>query len=478
MRVAATWDDLQARFERLTHPKRDADAAASDVEYFCPMHPHVVRGEPGTCPICGMPLSKRKRGEKSSLPDGVLARVQFSPFRVAQAGIRTSVVGWKPLVRDVTTVGFVEVDERKTARIAARFAGRVESLAVDFTGIQVERGKPLASIYSPELFAAQETLLASVRALREAEGRGADAAATERARALADAARSRLALWGLQPEQVAEIERSGRAEPTVAILAPLSGVVTKKAVVVGDYVTEGTALFDVADLSAVWVKARVYEDDLGVVRPGQEVRATASAWPGEEFAGKVAFVDPILDRTTRTADLRADLPNEGGRLRPGMYVSATIRVPVAALEPFASSPKPPSSPPRTVWWCPMHEDVVQDQPGECGKCGGMKLVEKKIPGGPGPEDVLSVPETAVVDTGRRRIVYVESSPGVFDAHEVVLGPRAGTDFPVVKGLEPGARVATAGAFLVDAETRLNPAAAGSYFGASGAPGTGHEGHGK
>jgi len=133
----------------------------------------------------------------------------------------------------------------------------------------------------------------------------------------------------------------------------------------------------------------------------------------------------------------------------------------------------------------MHPGEMRDGPGECAECGGMKLVEKQIPGGPGAKDVLSVPETAVVDTGRRKVVYVESSPGVFDAHEVVLGPRAGTDYPVVRGLEPGARVATAGSFLIDAETRLNPAAAGSYFGASGAPDQkpapgmgGHQGHGK
>jgi Cu(I)/Ag(I) efflux system membrane fusion protein len=253
------------------------------------------------------------------------------------------------------------------------------------------------------------------------------------------------------------------------VRAPLSGIVTKKAVVVGDYVAEGGALFDVADLSTVWIKARVYEEDLGIVAIGQKVLATSTAFAGESFEGTVVFVDPFLDKATRTADLRVDLPNAGGRLKPGMFVTATIRVPLADVEPFKSMARPPSDGrTRTVYWCPMHPEVVCDEPGKCEKCGGMDLVKKEIPA-IGPKDVLAVPETAVVDTGKRKVVYVESSPGVFDAHEVVLGPRADVFYPVVKGLEAGDRVATAGSFLIDAETRLNPAAAGTYFGASGTP---------
>jgi Cu(I)/Ag(I) efflux system membrane fusion protein len=315
------------------------------------------------------------------------------------------------------------------------------------------------------MYAAQESLLAALRGT----------AAGGSARALVDAARSRLLLWGLWPEQVEAIEREGKARPTVEILSPLSGVVTRKAVVVGDYVMEGSPLFDVADLSTVWLKARVYEDDLGVVAAGRKVSATTSAYPGQVFEGAVVFVDPFLDRKTRTADLRADLPNPDGRLKPGMYVAATIRVPLVEVEPYRSLPKPPPGEPRTVYTCPMHPDVVCDAPGKCEECGGMEIERKEMPGGPGPSDVLAVPETAVVDTGRRKVAYVESSPGVFDAREVTLGPRSGAFYPVISGVEAGMRVATAGSFLIDAETRLNPAAAGTYFGASG---TGHEGHGK
>jgi Cu(I)/Ag(I) efflux system membrane fusion protein len=287
-----------------------------------------------------------------------------------------------------------------------------------------------------------------------------------RARELAAASRARLALWGLWPEQIDALEKSGKASPTIDVLSPLAGIVTKKTVVAGDYVAEGAALFDVADLSTVWLKARVYEDDLGLVGVGRTVTATASAYAGETFEGTVVFVDPFLDKATRTADLRADLANPQGRLKPGMYLAATIRVPLADVEPFKSQTRPAGGAAKVVYWCPMHPEVVQDAPGKCPKCGGMELEKKEIPGASG-KDVLVVPETAVVDTGKRKVVYVESSPGVFDAREVVLGPRAGVFYPVVRGVEAGMKVATAGSFLIDAETRLNPAAAGSYFGASG-----------
>ncbi len=470
MVLAAYWDDIVARVERWLHREAAPAVAADGVEFFCPMHPQIVRPQASKCPTCGMPLSQRRQSTVADHPAGVLARVQFSPLRIAQGGIRTSPVEYRPLEREIQTAGFIDYDERKLTRISTRFHGRVESTRILFRGITVARADSLVTLYSPEVFAAEETLLSALRGLREAEAAEIpDARAVERGNALADSARSRLVLWGLWPEQIDAIEKLGEASPLVEVLAPLSGVVTKKVVLVGDYVTEGAALCELADLSTVWIVARVFEEDLGVIKVGQPISSTASAFPGEIFAGTIVFVDPFLDRATRTADLRADLPNPDGRLRPGMYVNAVVRVDMSEVEPFRSMPRPAMTlGPRVEYACPMHPEIVHDAPGNCEECGGMALVRREIPA-TSANGVLAIPETAVIDTGKRRVVYVESSPGVFDAREVVLGPRVGAFYPVVEGLDAGMRVATAGSFLIDAETRLDPAAAGSYFGASAAP---------
>ena len=480
--IAGQWDRITAYWEKWTRPEAGPAAEASAVEYFCPMHPSVVRDEPGSCPICGMPLSRRAKGAKEDLPAGVLARVQLSPYRIAQAGIRTAEVKPLPLVREVSAVGFVEVDERRQKRIAARIAGRTDEVFADFTGRAVAEGDPLVSLYSPELVAAQEALLSSARALEAVRKSGAGEEDLARARRVLDASRDRLLLWGLTKEQVDGVLASGAAETHVTIRSPLAGTVLEKRVVQGQYVMEGEDLYRVADLSRIWVRARFFAGDLPLARVGAPVEAVAEGFPGEAFRGTVAFVDPVLDPATRTAGVRMDLENPGGRLLPGMYVTARVRVPVADLEPFASMPRAAGdAAPRREWWCPMHPEVTAAHPGEkCAKCGGMDLVERVVEGIPAGA-VLAVPELAVVDTGTRKVVYRESSPGVFDAVEVVLGPRSDVFYPVISGIAAGDRVAAAGAFLIDAETRLNPAAAAAYFGASGTPSGGakggHEGHG-
>jgi Cu(I)/Ag(I) efflux system membrane fusion protein len=318
------------------------------------------------------------------------------------------------------------------------------------------------------------------------------------------------------------ILESGGAETHVTVRSPLSGTELEKRIVQGQYVMEGDDLYRIADLAAVWVRARVFAGDLDAVAAGREVLARVEGLPGESFPGTVSFVDPVVDPATRTVGVRMDVANPAGRLRPGMYATATIRIPVADLEPFrsraAAEPAPAPAPApagpywtctlhpgvvateagrcpecsmdlvkgdlgpgqRVAWWCPHHPEVTADSAGgSCARCGGMQLVARVVTETPAGS-VLAVPELAVVDTGSRKVVYRESSPGVFDAVEVVLGARAGGWYPVLSGVAPGERVVAAGAFLVDAETRLNPAAAAAYFGASGAPskGGGHGSRGK
>jgi Cu(I)/Ag(I) efflux system membrane fusion protein len=505
--VAGQWDRITAHWEKWTRPGAEPGAAAATHEFFCPMHPEIVREEPGSCPVCGMPFSRRAKGAEEDLPGGVLARVQLSPYRIAQAGVRTVAVEPRPLHREVAAVGFVEVDERREKRLAARVPGRVDEVLADFTGRSVAAGDPLVRIYSPELVAAGEALLSSARALETVKGSGAAAEDVGRAERVLSSARERLLLWGLAPDQVEGILREGRAETHATVRSPLAGTVLEKRIVQGQYVVEGADLYRIADLASVWVRARIFAGDLDVVAEGREVRASVEGFPGETFPGTVSFVDPVVDPATRTVGVRMDVANPAGRLRPGMYATATIRIPVADLEPFRSraaaapAPAPAGSyrtctlhpevvatapgkcpkcstdlvekelgPGRRVeWWCPMHPEVTADRAGEeCAECGGMKLVARVVTETPAGS-VLAVPELAVVDTGSRKVVYRESSPGVFDAVEVVLGARADGWYPVLSGVAAGDRVVAAGAFLVDAETRLNPAASAAYFGASGAP---------
>jgi Cu(I)/Ag(I) efflux system membrane fusion protein len=465
--VAASWNAIEARVGRVLHGAAGAARASAD-EYFCPMHPAVVRDEPGKCPSCGMPLSARKRSIAPVDAAGP-PRLQLSPFRIRQAGIRTSVVERRPLELSIDAPGFVRYDEARVARVTARFSGRIERLEANTTGASIEKGKALATIYSKEVTAAFTTYLVQLKELRESEARSATGGIT-RGRALVDAARRQFALWGFESDQIEEIEKEGKAPTTVEIRAPLSGVVTHREVVVGDYVVEGTPLFHVADLSVVWLVAKVHRDDLPFVAKGRKLVGTDAGVPGRTFEGEVAYVAPFLDETTQTADVRAEVSNPDGLLRPGVSVAASLRVPVSAIERFRAQPRSmTAAAPRVVYTCPMHPDVVQDAPGKCEKCGGMDLVRKEIPAAADASDVLAVPESAVVDAGDGKVVYVESSPGVFAARAVEVGPRCGEFVPVVGGVEVGEKVAVAGAFLLDAETRLDPGAARAYFGASDAP---------
>jgi Cu(I)/Ag(I) efflux system membrane fusion protein len=286
--------------------------------------------------------------------------------------------------------------------------GYVEKLYVDKNFTVVHQGDPLAEIYSPELYStAQELILATQR-----KGIGS----------LAASAREKLRLYGVSPQEIDAIVASGRGAPRLVIRSPQTGYVVGKKIVEGAAVEAKMTLFEVADLSTVWVEADVYEKDIPYLRPGQKVEANVEAYPNRTFAGRLALVYPQLDAATRTNRVRFELQNPQHELRPGMFATVRINTPLDSVEPF-----------KTV------------------------------------SEFLCVPEQAVVDTGTKKVVYVERNPGVFEGVEVELGPRDGQYYPVVKGLKPGDRVAAAGGFLIDAETRLNPAAASTYFGASGGP---------
>lgn len=439
--VITQWDRLAAHYDKWTRPTGAAAAASSDSEWFCPMHPSVVRDNgKDKCPICFMPLSKRKKGEthEEALPAGVVNRVQLSPYRVVLAGIHTFPVDYQPLSKEITAVGYVEFNERGVKNVSARVKGRIDTLNVNETGQMVDAGEILASLYSPDLNVTMQNLL-------DAQKRGN--------RELVASGRSRLELLGISDDQIDDVLKAGKANTHFRIRSPMSGHVIKKYVREGQYVDEGTPLYDIADLSTVWIQAQIYEDDLAFLsaeqahKPGTQlfedplpVTATTRAYPDEEFQGFLTFIYPHVDQQTRTVTVRFELNNPGHRLRPGTTASVRIRVP-----------------PREV-------RALTQAVGSNPEVYKLDLLEQGL--------VLAVPESSVIDTGSQTIVYRQTLPGVYEGVKIDLGPRmSGPDsvpfFPVLRGLVPGEIVVTAGSFLVDAETRLNPAAGSIYFGGSG-----------
>ena len=534
------WDNIVNYWERWTRkPMSEGAQTESEFEYTCGMHPFVVRDKPGKCPICGMDLSKRKRGEAGALQAGTLARVQISPERIMQAGVQVEPVEYRLLTRTVTSYGVVEADETRVSRIALRFPGRVDELFVNAVGMEVKKGDPLARVYSPKFLATSLEYVQALEAQRRANADAQAGAETKQmAASIVNSTRQRLLLAGFTPEQVAALEKGERPSDHVTFYSPLAGVVLEKNVRLGDVIEEGMTLYTVADLSVVWAQMEVPEADVSGVRVGMPVEVNAVAWPGVIFPGNVDLIYPVLNTETRSLRARVSVSNKDGKLRPGMFVTAAVRRPagrygviggenepkVGAAEKvnaaggdypldycvvtgaklgsmgppveikyegrtikFCCDGCPPQfkADPRkylkmideaaaklessgTQWVegyaCPMHPDKLQPHGGPCTICGcGMDTSKWRV------ERLLSVPETAVIDTGTQQVVYVEAQAGVFEARAVGLGARCGAYYPVSSVLKLGDRIVTRGSFLIDAEARLNPAAAGAYSGAAGQP---------
>jgi Cu(I)/Ag(I) efflux system membrane fusion protein len=316
-------------------------------------------------------------------------------------GVRTVKAAVKPLHRVIRTVGRIEYDERKLATANTKIEGWIEKLHVDYTGRYVQKGEPLAEIYSPELVATQQEFLNVLR--WAGQGRSVKDERTamllvKDAQTMLEAAKERLRLWDISDEQIKKIETTGKPIRTLTIYSPVSGYVLQKMAVQGMRVMPGEKLFDVVDLSSVWIVADIYEYELPLIKVGQTARIGLSYFPGKDFSSQVDYVYPALAGETRTAKVRFTIPNPGGELKPQMFTNVEIRINLG--------------------------------------------------------NRLAVPSEAVIDTGVRQIVYVDKGEGYFEPREVTTGLKVDELVEVTGGIKAGEKVASSANFLIDSEAQL------------------------
>ena len=324
-------------------------------------------------------------------------------------GVRTVKAAIKPMYRVIRTVGRIEYDERKLATANTKIEGWIEKLHVDFTGRYVQKGEPLAEIYSPELVATQQEFLNILRWASQSKSVKDERTAmflAKDAQAILEAAKERLRLWDISDEQIAKIETTGKPIRTLTIYSPVSGHVLQKMAVQGMRVMPGEKLFDVVDLSSVWIVADIYEYELPLIKLGQTARIGLSYFPGKEFSTQVDYIYPALASETRTAKVRFTIPNPEGTLKPQMFTNVEIKINLG--------------------------------------------------------NRLAVPSEAVIDTGGRQIVYVDKGEGYFEPREVTTGLKVDELVEVTGGLKAGEKVASSANFLIDSEAQLKGVVALPY----------------
>ncbi|OGR30393.1 MAG: efflux transporter periplasmic adaptor subunit [Desulfuromonadales bacterium GWD2_54_10] len=374
--------------------------------WTCSMHPFIIKDKPGTCPICGMELIKKLDSAPAAgaaqTPEQkqqaeMLGHVSMSANQRIMANVATVEARQQTLNKEINAVGIVQFDQSRQAKVTAWIAGRIDKLHVNTVGAFVAKDKPVAEVYSPDLLATQQEYLLAVKS-REQLKSSPIPSISQNGDGLVASARQRLMLFGVKESQIAELEKAGKPTIKLPIYTPLSGIVIEKMVQQGQYVNVGDPLFNIADLSRVWVEIEIYENEFPNIRIDQAVEILSQSYPGRPFSGRVAFIYPFLDPKTRTVKARVEMPNPGLKLKPDMFVNAIIKV--------------------------------------------------------GLGKAIVVPVTAVMDSGKRQTVWVETQPGMFEPREVQVGQRTDDKVQILSGLKAGDKVAVSGSYLIDSESQL------------------------
>ena len=443
---------LAQRFGLITTGDGSSGSAASGgatSQYICPMMCTPPQSEEGRCPVCAMELVAA-----TSSSGGDSHSVQISPAARRIANIQTADVELLPVTRTISAIGELSYDEGTLKTLSAYVDGRLDRLYADYTGVVVEAGDQLALVYSPRLYSGQVELLLAMKAHQNTPP-------TQLSRVqlsnqdLFESARQRLIELGMTEQQIENLQASGEPSNRIHLHAPISGTVIKKFAVEGQYVKEGEPIYQLADLSTVWLMLELFPEDAAAIRYGQRVEANVQSLPGETFVGRVAFVSPSVDPTTRTVGVRVVIPNSDGRLRIGDYSRATIDIP---LNQIGSQQGPVFDPElANKWISPRHPHVISDDPGPCPICG-MELVPATdfgyVDAAADNRGALVVPRDAILTTGRDSVIYVETEPGRFEIRRVVVGPNARDKTVILSGLEEGDKVAIRGNFLIDSQMQL------------------------
>ena len=379
-----------------THAKRKV------LYWYDMMNPAFRSDKPGKAPD-GMDLIAMYDDGGESAEDMPPGTVKISALKQQLIGVRTEAVKREPLSRTIRAVAQVQVDETKIARIHVKIAGWVEKVDVDFIGKLVRKGEPLFSLYSPDLVATQQEYLIARRAEKDL-GTSPFAEVSQGSETLLQAARERLRLWDMSEEQIGKLDETGQVSRTTTMYSPINGFVLKREVFERTYITPETELYEIADFSTVWVNAEIYEYELPYVRLGQPARMSLSYFPGKAYSGKVVYINPTVDPTTRTVKVRLEFPNSKFQLKPDMFADVQLEISYGT---------------QTV-----------------------------------------VPQESVLDSGSQQIVFVVLSDGYFEPRKVEVGPRLGDRIVILSGLKAGETVVASGNFLIDSESRLKSSMGG------------------